>query len=249
MAQSRAGKLLSELLSVLRAAGQTQTADKAASGQTASDNTAAPEKDGYASWLKQYGTDAAKVYADAARAADGTYARSGSRYGARGESLGRSGLTGSGYGDYLDGVARSDRAKALEDATAAGEAAAEGNRRGYAEYLVKQGTRRKSILSSIRGQGITDPEVATAYAAACGMNETDAALVGSLVGQMRESGSGVSVHQKVKVMQYMVNIGMPRETAYVYALSCGMTESEAREMAEAAEAAVNAKNRNQIHYN
>lgn len=209
---------------------------------------AKPVKDGYASWLELYGTDAKAAYAKAARAADITYDRAGSRYGARGEAVARAGLTGSGYGDYLDGVAYATHARALADAAEKQAETARQNRRDYADYLTAESKRRQSLLGSIKGQGITDEATAEAYARACGMSDGDAAVIGTLVGKMRESGSGVSVHQKVKVMQYMVNQEMPREVAYSYALTCGMTEQEAREMAEATEAAVNAKNKNLIHY-
>ena len=188
------------------------------------------------------------MYDHAAKAADITYARSDSRYGVRGETLARAGLTGSGYSDYLDGVAYATRAKALSDAAEQMADTTRRNRLSYAEYLEKQGTRRQSVLGGIKGQGITDAKVAGAYAKACGMSDEDAEIIGTLVGEMRESGSGVSVHQKVKVMQYMVNLEMPQETAYAYALTCGMTEKEAREMAEATEAAVKAKNKNMIYY-
>lgn len=227
---------------------RTLSALRTVGSRTEKNNGAKPDNNGYAAWLKLYGTDAQAAYDTAARAADNAYDRSGSRYGARGEALARAGLTDSGYGDYLDGVAYATRAKALSDAAERQATVARENRRSYVEYLEAQGERRQSVLGSIKGQGITNAEVAGAYARACGMSDEDAEMIGTLVGEMRESGSGVSVHQKVKVMQYMVNLEMPMETAYAYALTCGMTEKEAREMAEATEAAVSAKNKNLIHY-
>lgn len=217
--------------------------------QTRRNNGAQPTVDGYASWLDLYGTDAKAAWGKAARAADIAYDRSGSRYGTRGETLARAGLTGSGYGDYLDGVAYATHARALSDAAERQVEGARENRRDYAAYLADEGKRRQSLLGSIKGQGITDAATAAAYARACGMSGADADMIGTLVGRMRESGSGVTVHQKVRVMQYMVNQELPREVAYSYALTCGMTEEEAREMAEATEVAVNAKNKNNIHYN
>lgn len=212
------------------------------------DNAEAPAEDGYTSWLRTYGADGKGTYARAMQAADAAYDRAESGYGARGEALARAGLTASGYGDYLRGVAYAERARAQESAAAARETTEAENRAAYAAYLAEQGERRKKVMSGVKWQGITTTEEAYAYAKTCGMGEEDARTIATLVGQMRASGSGVSVHQKVTVMQYMVNLELPREVAYGYALSCGMSEEEAREMAEAADAAVTAKNKNKIHY-
>lgn len=213
------------------------------------DNAEAPvAEDGYTAWLRTYGADSKGTYARAMQAADAAYDRAESGYGARGETLARAGLTASGYGDYLRGVAYAERGRARETAAEARETTDAENRAAYAAYLTAQGERNRKVLNGVKRQGITTTEEAYAYAKTCGMGEEDARTVAALVGQMRANGSGVSVHQKVTVMQYMVNLELPREVAYGYALSCGMSEEEAREMAEAADAAVAAKNKNKIHY-
>lgn len=212
------------------------------------DNAEAPAEDGYTAWLRTYGADGKGAYARAMQEADAAYDRAESGYGARGEALARAGLTASGYGDYLRGVAYAERARTRESAAVTRETTEAENRAAYAAYLTEQGKRRGEVLSGVKRQGITTTEEAYAYAKTCGMGEADARTIATLVGQMRASGSGVSVHQKVTVMQYMVNLELPREVAYGYALSCGMSEEEAREMAEAADAAVTAKNKNKIHY-
>lgn len=220
----------------------TSSAGTAPSGKTG--------ESGYAAWLAAYGTDAGAAYDASVREAERTYDRAGSGYGAQGEALGRAELTGSGYGDYLDGVAYAAKIRAQESAAEKRLEADKANRAGYAAYLTEQAERAQSTLNAIRLQKITDESIAYEYARTCGMGDEDARTISRLVGQMNtgEETSTSAVRQRVTIMQYMVSMEFTRDAAYAYALSCGVGERLARQMAEATESAVAAKNQNKIHY-
>lgn len=125
----------------------------------------------YADYLKRTGMDGAtrRQYDATVRSAEADYAKGKATYGQKAETLGRRGLTGSGYGDYLTGasfaamqnakVAAADT-KALADADIA---------RGYGEYLagVQQANAQaeaEAYNANIKAQ--TEAENANAQAAA-----------------------------------------------------------------------------------
>lgn len=128
---------------------------------------------GYTEWLEAGGMTgmAQKQYDAAVRAAETDYAKSKALYGQNAETLGRAGLTGSGYGDYLTGAGfaamqgakvaaadtralteaqqRSDYANYLmtvdaqnREAQAVADAQ---NRQTYAEYLTREGGAKQAI--------------------------------------------------------------------------------------------------------
>lgn len=127
----------------------------------------------YTEWLEAGGMTgmAQKQYDAAVRAAETDYAKSKALYGQNAEALGRAGLTGSGYGDYLTGAGfaamqgakvaaadtralteaqqRSDYANYLmtvdaqnREAQAVADAQ---NRQTYAEYLTREGGAKQAI--------------------------------------------------------------------------------------------------------
>ena len=76
-------------------------------------------------------------YAQSLLTADREYARSLAGYGTGGVSLERSGLEGSGYADYLDGVAYAQRRKSLDAAERALEGVHQESRSQYADLLMQ----------------------------------------------------------------------------------------------------------------
>ena len=143
---------------------------------------------GYTEWLEAGGMAGAaqRQYDATVRAAETDYAKSKALYGRNAETLGRAGLTGSGYGDYLTGAGfaamqgakvtaadtralteaqqRSDYANYLmgvEQANAEAQAAADAqNRQTYAEYLSREGDAKEAIDAAI-AQGLDDNAVRT----------------------------------------------------------------------------------------
>ncbi|MBR0442724.1 MAG: hypothetical protein IIX15_00130 [Clostridia bacterium] len=112
------------------------------------EGTAAPvytsaetESGGYSGYLSSYpsyeeylmgdGAEIQSAYSKAVQNAKQEYAMNRATYGARGEQLGRAGLTGSGYGDYLEGAAYSAMQGAISQAEL-------GRAQSYAAYLTEQ---------------------------------------------------------------------------------------------------------------
>lgn len=104
----------------------------------------------YADYLTRTGTDTNRDYQAAVRQAETDYAKARATYGSTGESLARSGMSASGYADYITGagyaamqgakVAAADT-KALADAQ---------NAASYADYLAAQEATAASYNNSLR---------------------------------------------------------------------------------------------------
>jgi ribosomal protein L11 len=115
---------------------------------------------GYGAWLEQSGNDTQAAYERAVAAARRQYAMNRASFGLRGEQLGRAGLTGSGYGDYLEGKAYASMVGA--EATAEAQKA-EGDRQnaiGYASYLTAKDNeayqKRVGLYDALVKTGSTD---------------------------------------------------------------------------------------------
>lgn len=135
------------------------------SGQTGTPAPTEKEKKpsgalGYGAWLEQSGNDTQAAYERAVAAARRQYAMNRASFGVRGEQLGRAGLTGSGYGDYLEGKAYASMVGA--EATAEAQKA-EGDRQnaiGYASYLTAKDNeayqKRVGLYDALVKTGSTD---------------------------------------------------------------------------------------------
>lgn len=104
----------------------------------------------YADYLTRTGTDTNRDYQAAVRQAETDYAKARATYGSTGESLARSGMSASGYADYITGagfaamqgakVAAADT-KALTDSQ---------NAASYADYVAAQEATAASYNNSLR---------------------------------------------------------------------------------------------------
>ena len=130
----------------------------------------------YESWLSLYGKDAEASYASSLQNAERTYARGQATYGSKAAGLLDKGLTGSGYGAYLDGKAYERYATSRENATQRRQKDEEENRIRYASYRTeKEEAARgegeslyKSALSALLSSGISDEKSGAAYLSALG---------------------------------------------------------------------------------
>lgn len=162
----------------------------------------------YGDWLMAGGMAGAaqKAYNDAVRAAETDYEKSKAMYGANAEALGRAGLTGSGYGDYLTGAGfsgmqgakvaaadtkalteakqRSDYASYLmgvQQTNAQLQAQADAaNRQSYAQYLTLGGEAR-GVIDSMMQSGQDDAAI-KAYIQQHYGNQFDSQLDGWIAG-------------------------------------------------------------------
>lgn len=126
---------------------------------------------GYGEFLKYYGSDTGRNFAQAVRAANDDYYRTLMTYGKNAEALAGNGLTGAGVSDYGSSAAYAARQGAVAVAGAAKQQADAENARSYAEYLQnyraqqeaaakEKNAGRTNTFNAILTQGITDPEVA-----------------------------------------------------------------------------------------
>lgn len=113
-----------------------QTADSS-TGDGNDDTTSGDGEMTYGEYLdKYYGGDAAeKNFDNAIDSAETDYARAKATYGQKAETLGRMGLTGSGYGDYLEGLAYSEMQGAKQNAALTRDKQKAEQQRSYGEYL------------------------------------------------------------------------------------------------------------------
>lgn len=201
--------------------------DASAGTPTVTGGSTSPVKSPYEIWMEQYGQQAQlmpaqsygdwlaaggmagaaqKAYNDAVRAAETDYEKSKAMYGANAEALGRAGLTGSGYGDYLTGAGfsgmqgakvaaadtkalteakqRSDYASYLmgvQQTNAQLQAQADAaNRQSYAQYLALGGEAR-GVIDSMMQSGQDDAAI-KAYIQQHYGNQFDSQLDGWITG-------------------------------------------------------------------
>jgi hypothetical protein len=201
----------------------------------------------YATWLSQNGLNPTSDYDEALTDANRVYDRALSGYGSRAEQLAQAGLSGSGYSDYLTGQAYATLQTARQNALDSLQENIRKNASSYASYLESQGQSTKSMLGTLQNKGITDYDTAYAYALSGGLDEASATLTATLISQMKNKASNsATVKQRVTILNRLVELNLPRDAAYSYAISCGVGEEIASELADAATEALNQKNQSYL---
>ena len=99
----------------------------------------------YSSYLTSAGADVQSAYNEAVAAVRREYAFNRATFGAKGEQLARAGLTGSGYGDYLEGKAYAAMASTVGQAERA-------KADSYANYLASYGAQAGSYSSYLSSE-------------------------------------------------------------------------------------------------
>ena len=148
-----------------QAAAQASAAAQAAAkalytgGKYSAPNTLMPGMS-YTEWLTKGGMNgmAQKQYDAAVRAAETDYAKSRALYGQNAETLGRAGLTGSGYSDYLTGAGFSAM-QGAKVAAADTKALTEAQQRlSYADYLAGVDAQNAQLAAQAEAQQQLDYE-------------------------------------------------------------------------------------------
>ena len=209
------------------------------------------EKESYESYTKKNGIDSRAIYDMGLIEAETDYKKSRAEYGALAENLASNGLTGGGYSDYLTGKAYSEMQKKkgelLRDYTEnerKNRTSYEGYLSGlkkqendamkdYLDFLVtlekQNGSGYTKAIKEISSGGIVDYESAYALALRSGLNEDDAKSAA-------EIGVRVSKDKRNKeIIKTVIAKEMIRGEAFYYALSLGLSEEEAVEIADHAE--------------
>lgn len=133
----------------------------------------------YEEYLKSYGVDSQRGYAESVRTANDAYYRALATYGKSGEGLAGAGLSGSGVSDYGGQAAWAARQGAVASAGAVKQQTDIANSKNYASYLsnfraqaaAENEARRMENTNAINAtmsMGMTDADQTRAYLAATG---------------------------------------------------------------------------------
>ena len=172
--------------------------------------------------------------------ADNAYAAARAGYGTRASSLLSRGLSGSGYGDYLDGVAYAERTRAREEAAARTE---KESREGYAAYLeglekeAQDAAREKesdtvSAFRQLLDRKIVDKDAAVSFLTTLGVDEETARTLA----ERNDTILHASSERRSAIINYALTNHFRFERAYSYALANGLSTEEAKEIASISQA-------------
>ena len=167
---------------------------------------------------------------DTLAAALGDYERSLAGYGASGEALSQSGLTESGYSDYLSKKAE----VAFGKAAAAADKAYEENKgealRSYSEYLAGEEkaseSRKQRVLREVLNSDMMHYDDVYSYAVTAGVGDKDAKAIAEAA-MIRETRKSMR-----DILDRVLSHGFDRDTALRYAMAAGLSVTDARRIAE-----------------
>ena len=125
----------------------------------------------YADYLTYIGQDPVGEYQAKVRQANLDYAKGLATYGQAAEKMAKSGLLGSGYGEYLQGVAYQGRQSAVGAAQKEAQAAMKQTFANYSDYLTGvKGTNEQNAITGIVN-GLLEGDAAREYARGLGVTE------------------------------------------------------------------------------
>lgn len=183
-----------------------------------------------------------KALAESLQEADSDYARAKATYGTRASYLLGKGLSESGYSDYLQNAAYAARVnkqtaakQAFTDAQAKTESAyaaflQEARKQAENAYQKDQKT-TASAFSKLLSQTIADKTVAKNYLVSMGVDEQTAEVLATQSIEMFHN----TFERRKNVLSTVLSDRMTYDRAYRFALSNGLTEDMAREIAELAQ--------------
>ena len=189
--------------------------------------------------LALYKDDAKKALGERLSGIEADYMKALPTYGRTAEQLGSAGLGGSGYSEYLKGLAYLDMQKQKKGAREDYEGALKDAYKSYADYLESSAKRQQSLLSdtvkAITSESILDFDAAYRFAVTRGLSESDAKAAA------KTAVDEVSRAVKARVISTIVSEGLTREGAVSYALALGLSSEIAEELGVFAETLLNSK--------
>lgn len=184
-------------------------------------------------FLATEGLDASGDRADTLAAALAEYERDLPTYGATAEALSRSGLTESGYGDYLASVAEAGLLAASAEAEDAYREAENKQLQSYASYLEREATERASlrekVLRAIENADVMHYDDAYSYAVTAGLGDADARAVAESA-MLREQRASMQ-----EILDKVLYRGYDQKTVLRYAMASGLSAKDAARIARLAE--------------
>lgn len=167
---------------------------------------------------------------DTLAAALGEYERSLAGYGVAGETLMRSGLAESGYGDYLSDKAGGAFDTAVEAADKVYQEEKAEALRSYSEYLADEEktaqSLRQRVLREVLNSDMMHYDDVYSYAVTAGLGKSDAKAVAELT-MIRETRNSMR-----DILDRVLTHGFDRETALRYAMAAGLSLKDAKAIAE-----------------
>ncbi len=186
----------------------------------------------YASYLRTHGTNPTTAYLRNVKEATSHYDRSLSNYGSEAESLARGGVP-SGYAAYLNLAAEGTLNTAKSKGKSALVRTAEENESGYASYLNNLSGKLRTTVNRMRTQGIRQYNDAFAYTVAAGFDADTADAAAALVSKIEAKPlTNADRNTRVRLLREMIDLSLPRDAAYNYALACGLDANAAAELAD-----------------
>ena len=174
----------------------------------------------------------------ASQTAQSIYAKASPFYGQAGEALGRKGLADSGFAHQRAALNYADFLAIKDDSASLTENAFKGAYQKYLDqYERKQESAQKEAFSQLKSGKYTNVSKAYAHALSMGLNEENAQKVAKQAVSYNEIASlEKRKNLRKTVLDAMIKEGMRSKSGYVYAIQCGLSEIEAKTLAEAAEA-------------
>lgn len=192
----------------------------------------------YEGWLSLYGKDAKEAYGESITSAERTFAKGRATYGDLAADLQEKGLTGSGYGAYLEGKAYEQYATSRERALAQKQKTEAENKTRYATYRAeREESARKEgeelyhkAINALLTSKIVDADSGAAYLAAFGITG-DAADEMAKLNQSVKSGS----EDKGEILRFCIQNSYNRNQTIAYATIMGLSYEEASQLGDAME--------------
>ena len=182
----------------------------------------------YGEYISTMLPDKSKAYQNAHTAVIKSAISQGTSYGRLGERLAKSGLSRSGYSDYLKNRSAKAAENSIRGIRADYEASGATESSAYGEYLKKLGEEGNSIYESaakkLKSAHLIDYEKAYSMALDLGLKgEIAEELAESAVSEERET-------VKEDVISKMLEKGFSELQTYRYALSRGLSSADAKEL-------------------
>ena len=201
----------------------------------------------YSEYIKENTRGAAEALRKSVSRADSAYAEAKAGYGTRASSLLSSGLTASGYGDYLDGVAYAARAKATSAAEESYAQRVGQVDSGYAAYLASAEKEAEEAYENeqrtltdafekLLDQKILDKTSAKAFLIGLGIDAKEAETLAERSIEVQEGTDD----RKNFILNYVLSQCMSYDRAYNYAIANGLSREIAIDIAKTASAALKA---------
>ena len=192
----------------------------------------------YESWLSLYGKNAKEEYSESLAATERTFAKGRATYGDLAADLQEKGLTGSGYGEYLEGKAYERYVGSRESALAQKQKTEAENRSRYAAYRTEreESARQegedlyRKAITSLFSSKIIDTDGGAAYLAAFG-------ITGDTANEMAKLNQSVksASDQRGDILRFCIENFYDRNQTMAYAIGLGLSEEEARNLGDAME--------------